>query len=110
MPRHMAKKGDCYRLALLHAAGLDSEGEPGVMLCHGWAVSKGKRIGHAWVELQGGAWVVECTHENRVFPGDAYRERFEVSGVVRYTPEDARALAVRSGHFGPWDSSFDGVP
>lgn len=42
--------------------------------------------------------------QRRELPRDAYYAlgRIDPEEVVRYSPEDSRRHALRSGHYGPW--------
>jgi hypothetical protein len=103
----MAKKGDCYRQAYHRLMELHGEAEPGIELCHGWITNPNGTFGHAWVELQGGQWVIETTAGGAAFEADYYHATLKVSGVIRYSPLAARVAMIGHGHFGPWHPSFE---
>lgn len=105
--------GDCFVVAFK----LCDENE--WMLCHGTVTraADGVRHEHAWVEVRGklsvpvDGRVVEvpsvlavdrANGHDVTLPALAFRNLGQISDVVEYTPDEARALALQTGHFGPW--------
>jgi hypothetical protein len=105
--------GDCYQAArnTLFELWLRRErGDPSikdVRLVHGTIVpgrddAAGKRIDHAWVELNGDT-VVERSNGNDITMGkDEYCRLLQAVEDARYTLEETYREMNRANHFGPW--------
>lgn len=113
----MTPTGDCYKAAGSYISRLAcSAQEEGYTLVHGVVNGQGslagRRIGHAWVEVDDGpvVMVVDVSNDRHlVMPRDAY---YQLGRVVpeecrRYTPEEAIIEMVRSRHWGPWEDKTD---
>lgn len=96
--------GDCYRFAAQWKAPSDQES---VVVVHGMAqepLSKNtKRFPHAWVEWHGKAfdWQTQATKPDGI-PLEMFYELWKAEPKKRYTSDEAKALAVRNKHWGPW--------
>lgn len=101
------ENGDCYVVAARLVTG---DGAPeDALLCHGTCTGhgpiKGITFGHAWVEWYG--MVVEQSNgHDAVLPRDVYYEAGRCREVVRYTPDEARRMMQKHGHYGPWEGRF----
>lgn len=94
-PRRAITIGTCYEDAWRAIIRFE-EGE----LVHGSVESKGKRIGHAWVELPTGfVWEPETGDFIRT---SIFRDVFKPVEDARYSDLEAAKLAARIGNFGPW--------
>ena len=96
--------GDCYELAykFIVAHGEDLAGR--YKLVHGNVakLSQDHPANHAWVEE--GDIVLEVSKgRNFRIPKNVYYERHGITTIRQYNYEEALILAVRSGHYGPWD-------
>lgn len=112
MPSKRKRMGNCYDahfLALL-------DGKEDGKLCHGQVYSK--RLGyhgHCWIEqerhldveghrVEIGTWCKDMANgHDALLPQALYYQAGKIQHVKRYTLEEAAALAVQTGHFGPWD-------
>lgn len=97
--------GDCFEAALKFLQ------QPGVTkwpddyrLVHGntAALRQDEAVNHAWVE-EG-----DIVHEvsggrDLVYSKVAYYKKHQITNVRRYTVLEALELAVKNGHWGPWD-------
>jgi hypothetical protein len=105
--------GDCFMAAGRYVMDVACTAqEEGYTLVHGVVGGQGplegRRIHHAWVEVDDGpvVMVVDVSNDkNLVLPRDAY---YRLGQVVpdecrRYTPEEAIIAMVRSEHWGPWE-------
>jgi hypothetical protein len=102
--------GDCYeahgRIMLEGGVrGLESES----VLCHGLVTGQGpiagERIGHAWIEIAGGAVVLDFSNGNNVcLPAAVYYGigQIDPEEVKRYTRKEACKQMLTNEHFGPW--------
>lgn len=88
-------KGTCYEDAWRFLIKQE-EGE----LVHGTVESLGKRIGHAWVELDTG-FIYE-PQTARFFEPDVFKRAFSPVEDARYTVEEAAIMVARVGKHGPW--------
>lgn len=95
----MTAKGDCFRVAAEVAERIGGEVVHGI--CTGKGKIEGVRFAHAWAER--GGEVYEFSNGNRgVLPAALYYRVGRVTVVARYTVEEARALMLRTEHYGPW--------
>lgn len=77
--------------------------------CMGQGPIKGIRYCHAWLEFD--STVVDVSNGNEpIVPRSWYYDRGQVQDQVVYTVQEARALARSTGHVGPWDNRFEGLP
>lgn len=94
--------GQCYRVAGRLVTDRDYDRTP--LLVHGAPVlrSTGVRYSHAWVEVGGS--VFDLTVNAGSFDRAAYYSlgRIVLTDCVRYTAEEARALMLETGQWGPW--------
>lgn len=97
--------GDCYQAAF----NLATAGGKGLSLYHGTVTGQGALsgvpYGHAWVEREGSPFATVLDHSNGrelEMPAPVYRAIGRARDLRRYSPEEARALALRTGHYGPW--------
>lgn len=106
--------GDCYMVAAKMVA-LENV-YPHYLVCHGEATGRnqiaGVRFGHAWIEgdipEMGGAVVFDFSNGlNVIVPRDAYYVMGEIdpTTVRKYTAQEAIALMLETGHFGPWEET-----
>lgn len=56
---------------------------------------------HAWVEYERDLWWEPVTES--LLPRDAFERSYGTTVIVRYEIDEARRLAVRTGHWGPWE-------
>jgi len=84
---------DAWRYVMRH---------PEAVLAHGTAISLGKRIGHAWVELPDGT-VWEPTSQ-AIFPIERFYALVDPIVEDRYTSEEAAIMVARVGKHGPWSA------
>lgn len=93
-PSKPAPTGTCYpdawRYVMRHTEGV---------LAHGTAISLGKRLGHAWVELPDGT--VWEPSSQAIFPIERFYELVDPIVEDRYTADEA-AHMVSVGKHGPW--------
>jgi len=88
-------KGECFRLAAKYCWNR-GEGE----LVHGTVLSGGKRMKHAWVDLDTGhIWEPES---QSYIPEDFWERSFCPEDKVSYNPEEAAIMVARTRNFGPW--------
>lgn len=105
--------GDCYTAAGRFVTDAAFAGQAdGYTLVHGVVGGQGplegRRIDHAWVEVDDGPVVMVVDVSNGgslVLPRDLY---YRLGRVIpeecrRYTPEEATIEMVRSKHWGPWE-------
>jgi hypothetical protein len=109
--------GDCFivafKLALKH----------GWTLCHGTVVrpADGLHHQHAWCEGAETRTIASYMHGLREYTytdtyatdrsngndvtihASLYRNLGRAHNIVEYTPDEARAHALRTGHYGPWE-------
>lgn len=95
LPSPQEVKGTCYEDAWRFLIKQE-EGE----LVHGTVESLGKRIGHAWVELDTG-FIYE-PQTARFFEPDVFKRAFSPVEDARYTVEEAAIMIARIGRHGPW--------
>lgn len=111
----MNADGDCFETALMFLAQLDMEDETGIYLVHGIVRrdTDGLRHVHAWVERHedGHAPKVIDTSNGRMLEVSAipYYAIGKITQTIRYTPHEARRLAVKTEHFGPWNAALNRV-
>jgi len=110
--------GDCFVVAFNLVVNANDDRQ---RLCHGTVVREYDRLAHqhAWVEetdtydvpVQDGSDTIPIRHtqafdkangHNVELPADLYRKLGKASDVVEYTREQAMALAIETGHYGPW--------
>jgi hypothetical protein len=84
----------CYELAFDFVSDND-----GAVLVHGRIHES---TAHAWVELADGAIVYDAVRD-RLYPAAVYQEHLEAHAFVRYSRQEAAALAVSTGSSGAWD-------
>lgn len=93
--------GLCYTAVLAWVR----EAEEDWHVVHGtvWSEELGKRIEHAWCEREG--YVIEMTlpMEHRVIARKTYYRTTKAEVRRSYSGEEARLLALRHRHDGPWD-------
>lgn len=113
--------GDCFEVA-----GRQALRDGSLVLVHGTVLCTteggtariGQRHSHAWVEQaqhlphpQGGGpfefWtcVDQANGHDVELPRGFYYKMGHVEDVQRYTPDQARVLMVRTGHWGPWETT-----
>lgn len=97
-------KGDCYEV---HASAFLEGflGETGGLLCHGtvWHPDVG-RHGHCWLELNEDVVADYSNGHGVVVRRETYYAIGKVRDVRRYTVEQARALVLKEGTYGPWEA------
>jgi hypothetical protein len=118
-------KGDCYEASLKTAeflqelkvyceAGATDQAEHYDLLTlsnpihvvHGTAVAPtgpyvGEQFLHAWVEI--GDFAIETSNgQQRRFLRAEFYVDYGISPVIRYSPEQARALAIKHGKYYAW--------
>jgi hypothetical protein len=102
--------GHCYDWAYRQTIG-DTPGH--TTLVHGPVTAPLSRPAHtyqhAWVERDGVVQDWQCMEAHcggnwmgRGYPIAVFEELFCPTSVHRYTADEARVLAARSGHYGPW--------
>ena len=117
----MKELGDCYEAAGKVIANYTA-GNPQIrmmesvgltkVLCHGMVVgTKGVLLGtkydHAWVEIEGAELVYDNSGgANVICPRDVYYAVGNVTDVRRYTREEASAMMLKHGHYGPWEENL----
>jgi hypothetical protein len=99
-------RGNCYEAAFAFQSR-----HPKAMLVHGMPVGRGKenagqRFGHAWCEMDGQVYDITLPGGTRgMHPllyyalGDLVYEKH----TWRYDRERACVMALRFGHYGPWE-------
>jgi hypothetical protein len=100
-------------------------------LVHGFVTGtgggiEGVRYPHAWLEydvplpeewkklypgMQPVRMAMDLTTDERLenpleIPADLYRSFGNAEPLIEYTADEARRLAARSGHWGPWDEEL----
>lgn len=104
----MTALGDCYKVAW-HL--VTEEGADDMTLCHGEVTgtggkARGLRYGHAWVEVDGCA--IDRSNGNDVTLKDVMyyaAGSIDEEEITRYTAEEARIHALRTGNYGPWEEA-----
>jgi hypothetical protein len=112
-------RGDCYEAAaklavfrsLYGTRGLPEDFDP--VLVHGRPVLQRppfKKFGHGWVE-SGGLVFDFSNGRELVMPREAYYAlgRIDPADSFHYSPDEARVMLVRFGHYGPWEGP-EGCP
>jgi len=87
--------GTCYEDAW-HYVIKEEEGE----LIHGTAISLGRRLPHAWVELPAG-YIWE-PYSGGYLTKNRFQELADPIEEHRYTVEEAAIMVARVGKHGPW--------
>ena len=124
--------GDCFEVALHFAMNLRGDDDE-YRVVHGWPIGQGPIAGlrhaHAWIERHdpipanlpehfarvGPDFFTVCIDRSNGKDVELPRTLYYGIGHIRpdecsyYTPAEAMALAVRSGHFGPWDGRPSGA-
>jgi hypothetical protein len=118
-------KGDCFEVALRLGLSLDEEANRtlpralrDVKIVHGLPVGQGpenfgQRYWHAWIEaivMDRGPWVYDYgSGRNIELKRAAYYRIGQLTDdfVWRFTPEQANALALKLGHYGPWVTDWE---
>ena len=119
--------GDCFPVAF----NLVLAGDERMRLCHGTVVrsTDGLAHQHAWVEstetydvpLYDGTGTMPVRHtqaydkangNDHELPADLYRKIGKAMDVHEYTADQARVLALSTGHYGPWHDhdEWDDLP
>lgn len=110
-------KGDCYKVSYENAQELQTIKLSGkktnqgssansVYIVHGTVIPpdgpfKGKKIKHAWVELNG--LVIERSNGNTEhLTLQQWREEYGAKEEIRYTFEEAEIEIKKASHYGPW--------
>jgi len=93
--------GLCYTAVLAWVR----EAEEGWLVVHGtvWSEELGKRIQHAWCEREGFVLDMTLPVEHRTIAKEAYYRTAKVKVRKTYSAEEARDLASRHKHDGPWN-------
>ncbi len=102
--------GSCYHNALLTIfENQDWTLVHGICVLQGGPY-EGNLFGHAWLEkdMNGLRLVYDPTHDAIVFAAIYYRAG-EVGYTHRYSFDEARDLAVETGHSGCWDEKINTV-
>lgn len=95
LPHALPQTGTCYPDAWRFVI---KEGEG--YLVHGTVWSRGKRIGHAWVETETGyIWEPET---KKFYTKLGFENGASPVEQQRYTPTEAAIMAARTKHHGPW--------
>jgi hypothetical protein len=106
MGKRAKATGDCFEAAYHTALTLDVDEGDRVWVCHGHITVRVGRIGHAWVEVDGGGreWVWESSQGfNSCGEKEKYYTALSAELVKRYTVEQASKLLNKTEHYGPWD-------
>jgi hypothetical protein len=106
---------DCFTLALLTLTTSENQD---CRLVHGWVTSSftGESIQHAWCEMPAIATyddgsegpiivAIDLTQVDvraRVIPAEMLYEKIKAHDLKRFTKAEAVALAIATGHDGPW--------
>lgn len=101
-------------MAANYLARLSPKQAEGHTLVHGVVIGQGpldgRRVDHAWVEVEGGHYTVTLVVDrsngrNLLLPRDMYYRlgRIVEAECTRYTPEETRTNMLRTEHFGPWE-------
>jgi hypothetical protein len=107
---HERGMGNCYPAAYRIADRADELGLVNPVVCQGTCTPRTGALkdvpySHAWVEAETpfGRLAYDYSSHNQVqMPADMYRGMGRLTAVTEYTPEEARAAALRTGHYGPW--------
>ena len=84
---------DAWRYVMQHTEAV---------LAHGTAISLGKRLGHAWVELPDGT--VWEPSSQAILPIEKFYGLVDPIVEDRYTAEEAAIMVARVGKHGPWSA------
>ncbi len=101
------KLGNCYEVA--GNMIIDSSKSEDMALAHGEAEGthgeiKGKRFGHAWIEIADGKRVIDKSNENDVtMAAKTYYKIGKITKVARYTREQVRENILKYKHWGWWE-------
>ncbi len=94
------KKGNCFDVA-----GRMVMDNRDMVLCHGIVAGqgelKGRRIDHAWCELQDVVFDFSNGRKHTLRK-ERYYKIGKISKVKRYNSKEACKLMLKIGHFGPW--------
>jgi hypothetical protein len=107
---HERGMGNCYPAAYRIADRADELGLVNPVVCQGTCTPRTGALkdvpySHAWVEAETpfGRLAYDYSSHNQVqMPADMYRGMGRLTAVTEYTPEEARAAALRTRHYGPW--------
>ncbi|GEM_PF-6368912 len=97
------RKGNCLRTAaeLLISTPEDDSGVLVHAIVNGTGEYRGKKIRHAWLELDGHVIDKSNGHDYVMRKGKYYRA-LRPSRIKKYPREEALALIKHTGHFGFW--------
>lgn len=104
----MNAAGKCFEA---HGEAVVGEAVPGIRLVHGIPVgrgleNKGRRYWHAWAEAEHpvhGLVVIDLTVGDGIMLAvEDYRREGQIEHAWSYTPDQARAMMLYHGHYGPW--------
>jgi hypothetical protein len=110
MPTETAtKKGECYKAAFDSVQELVALARSPTLI-HGWVTPlsgpcAGKRIRHAWVEMDGCCYEVSNGQLDPYHRDDFYNT-LGAEIVKSYSPPEARSLLDETGHYGRWDADL----
>lgn len=95
-------KGDCFKAAFDFVMN-----NPDTTLVHGIAIgtggeAKGIRMSHAWCEV-GGIVIDVSNGQTCVTRTEHYYSVGTISEVRKYSRERASVMALKHGHYGPWE-------
>ena len=96
--------GLCYTAALRWAGGAECQDW---IVIHGtvWSDTAGKRIAHAWCELEEIVVDLALPVGSRIIDRQRYYRSAKPEVRKVYSSEDALLLAIKNRHDGPWDES-----
>jgi hypothetical protein len=103
------RPGDCFTNAVKFI-----KLNPGWVMVHGIPLGQGPidgiRYGHAWCEIDHpmfGTLLWDPSNPDATLaPAALYYFYGQIEYRIRYTLAEAKALALRHGHMGPWDETI----
>jgi hypothetical protein len=109
-PNHLPETGNCYQITLELISVI--ENETSYKLVYGrpvLSVPPYCQFGHAWLETDDG--MVLDLAQGFTGPKDVYYALGQIDPALNiyYTRKEARALAVKHKHYGPWEGPDAGV-
>jgi len=115
--KHVSKKykgGKCYQNAVYYM--YDHLDDPDFRVVHGWVTGRGEiegiRYSHAWIEHEGtGMCIDPSLHPESplIMPRLAYYHmgKIDPERILKYTADEMNEWSVKTGKFGPWETTFD---
>lgn len=124
MDRNIYPTGKCFDDALelmmailkenLDASNrVDRDVWENLYLVHGFTNGMGRPSAHAWLEddrsgLVCFVGILDGKRENFAVPRDEYYRELKITDTTRYLYDDVLRLNRKHGHYGPWETKYQG--